>query len=119
VSRTRRHERPDAGEVFRALADPTRRSILERLGDGPVSVSRLAEPLGITLAAVVQHVQVLEQSGLVSSGKSGRVRTCRIDSQGLDAAAEWIAARRTSWERRFDRLEEVLHQEAPPEAEPE
>src|SRR5476651_492701 len=78
------HKRkPDIDRVFHALGDPTRRAILEKLSQGPISVSRLAEPLDITLAAVVQHLQVLEESGLVQTEKVGRVRTCRIEPAGL------------------------------------
>ena len=80
--------------VFRALGDPTRRVILERLGGGPLSVSRLAEPLGITLTAVVQHLQILEQCGLVRTEKVGRVRTCNIQLSGFEALEQWIQARR-------------------------
>ena len=94
--------------VFHALGDGTRRAILEKLGRGPVTVSRLAEPLGVTLAAVVQHLQVLEESGLVRTEKLGRVRTCRIEPQGLAVASQWIEERRTAWERRLDRLGDVL-----------
>ena len=83
---------------------------MEKLSEGPISVSRLAEPLGITLAAVVQHVQVLEESGLVQTEKTGRVRTCHIDPAGLGVVTQWIANRRTTWERRFDRLGEFLAQ---------
>jgi DNA-binding transcriptional ArsR family regulator len=90
--------------VFHALGDPTRRAILEKLSQGPVSVSRLAEPLQLTLAAVVQHLQVLEESGLVHTEKVGRVRTCRIEPKGLSVAKRWLDDRRTLWERRFDRL---------------
>jgi|SRR5208282_3558174 len=90
--------------IFHALGDSTRRAMMERLTQGPASVSRLAEPFGITLAAVVQHLQVLEECGLVATEKLGRVRTCRIAPAGLDAAAQWIAARRSPWERRLDRL---------------
>jgi DNA-binding transcriptional ArsR family regulator len=97
---------PDS--VFHALGDPTRRAILERLSEGPMSVSRLAEPLEMTLAAVVQHLQVLEECGLVQTEKLGRVRTCRIESAGFSVAAQWIADRRTLWERRLDRLGELL-----------
>jgi DNA-binding transcriptional ArsR family regulator len=97
--------------VFHALGDPTRRAIVERLSAGPVSVSHLAEPLAITLAAVVQHLQVLEASGLVHTEKVGRVRTCRIETDGLSAAEQWIADRRTEWERRLDRLGEFLAEE--------
>ena len=97
--------------VFQALGDPTRRAILERLSQGPVSVSWLAEPLNMSLAAVVQHLQVLEESGLVRTEKSGRVRTCRIDPQGLSVAGKWIEDRRSIWERRMDQLGAVLEDE--------
>jgi DNA-binding transcriptional ArsR family regulator len=94
--------------VFHALGDPTRRAIVERLSQGPISVSRLAEPLDITLAAVVQHLQVLEESGLVQTEKVGRVRTCRIEPAGLSVAEQWIGERRSMWERRLDRLGDLL-----------
>ena len=94
--------------VFHALGDPTRRGIVEKLSEGPISVSLLATPLTITLAAVIQHLQVLEESGLVSTEKLGRVRTCHLESAGLSAAEQWIAERRTVWERRFDRLGDLL-----------
>jgi DNA-binding transcriptional ArsR family regulator len=94
--------------VFQALADSTRRSIIDRLCRGPVSVSELAKPLDITLAAVVQQVQVLEQSGLVCTEKKGRIRTCRIEPRALSLAQDWIAARREVWEHRLDRLGEIL-----------
>jgi DNA-binding transcriptional ArsR family regulator len=85
-----------------------RRAMVEKLSEGPISVSRLAAPLGITLAAVVQHLQVLEQSGLVRTEKLGRVRTCRIEPAGLSVAEQWIADRRTIWERKLDRLGDLL-----------
>jgi DNA-binding transcriptional ArsR family regulator len=94
--------------TFQALGDPTRRRMVERLSRGPASVSELAEPLSMTLSAVVQHLQVLEASGLVRSEKIGRVRTCRIQTAALRSAEEWISARRASWERAFDRLGELL-----------
>jgi DNA-binding transcriptional ArsR family regulator len=94
--------------VFQALADPTRRAMIERLSRGPASVSQLAEPLPMTLAAVVQHLQVLEQSGVVRTEKVGRVRTCRLDESGLATAERWITQRRAAWERRLDRLGELL-----------
>ncbi|HKD06978.1 MAG TPA: metalloregulator ArsR/SmtB family transcription factor [Bryobacteraceae bacterium] len=94
--------------VFHALGDPTRRTILEKLTDGPQSVSRLAEPLNLTLAAIVQHLQVLEESSLVRTEKVGRVRSCRLEPAGFTAARQWIDARRTPWERRLDRLERIL-----------
>ena len=94
--------------VFQALADPTRRAIVERLVRGPASVSQLAEPFPMSLPAVVQHLQVLEGSGLVRSEKVGRVRTCHIDATVLRQAEQWIADRRTLWEVRLDRLGEFL-----------
>ena len=94
--------------VFHALGDPTRRRLLEKLTAGPVSVSQLAAPLDISLAAVMQHLQILEESGLVRTEKTGRVRTCRIDPAGLDVAEQWIAARRSLWEKRLDRLGDLL-----------
>jgi DNA-binding transcriptional ArsR family regulator len=90
--------------MFQALADPTRRVMVERLTRGPASVSELAQPLPMSLPAVVQHLQVLEASGLVRSEKVGRVRTFRIERAALQKAEQWIAARRATWERRLDRL---------------
>ena len=101
-------KKPNIDRLFQALGDPTRRAIMERLSQGPLSVSRLAEPLDITLAAVVQHLQVLEKSGLVQTEKAGRIRTCRIRPAGLSAAEQWIRDQRSNWERRFDRLGELL-----------
>jgi DNA-binding transcriptional ArsR family regulator len=101
-------KKPDIDLIFHALGDPTRRAIMEKLSRGPISVSRLAEPLDITLAAVVQHLQVLEESGLVQTEKVGRVRTCRIEPSGLSAAERWIGDRRSTWERRLDRLGALL-----------
>jgi DNA-binding transcriptional ArsR family regulator len=94
--------------VFHALGDPTRRAILEKLSEGPLSVSRLATPLDITLTAVVQHLQVLEESALVHTEKVGRVRTCRIETAGFAALEQWIKDRRSMWERRLDRLGDLL-----------
>jgi DNA-binding transcriptional ArsR family regulator len=94
--------------AFQALADPTRRAVIERLCDGPASVSELAKPFDMTLAAVVQHVQVLEAAGLVQTSKVGRVRTVQIDPAGLRAAEEWLAARRTLVEQQLDRLADLL-----------
>src|SRR5262245_67607 len=93
---------------LRALAEPTRRAIVEQLSRGPASVSDLAKPFDMTLAAVVQHLQVLEESGLIRSEKVGRVRTCRLDPAGLNSLADWVAERRMLIERRLDRLGEVL-----------
>ena len=94
--------------VFHALGDPTRRAIVERLSVGPVSASQLAPPLKISLAAVVQHLQVLEKSGLISTRKTGRVRTCHMEPDGLSVVQGWVNERRTTWEERFDRLGELL-----------
>jgi DNA-binding transcriptional ArsR family regulator len=94
--------------VFQALADPSRRLMVERLARGPASVSELARPLDMSLAAVVQHVQVLEASGLVRSAKVGRVRTCTIEPAVLRTAEQWISERRTRWEHRLDRLGDFL-----------
>ena len=96
--------------VFHALGDPTRRAIVEKLSHGPTSVSSLAEPLDITLAAVVQHLQVLEKSGLVKTEKTGRVRTCRIEPDGISVAEKWLMDRRALWQRRLAALGD-LHAE--------
>lgn len=98
----------DSAKVFDALGEPTRRAIIDRLSRGPASVSALAEPLGVTLAAVLQHVQVLEDADLVSSKKVGRVRTCSLEAGGLKMAEAWLAARRGTMERKLDRLGEIL-----------
>jgi DNA-binding transcriptional ArsR family regulator len=98
--------------VFHALADPSRRGIVERLSRGPASVSELAKPFAMSLPAVVQHLKVLEASGLVRSEKVGRVRTCRIAPEVLSTAEQWISDRRTLWERRLDRLGAYLQQQA-------
>ncbi|NKS66684.1 metalloregulator ArsR/SmtB family transcription factor [Rhodococcus hoagii] len=94
--------------VFHALSDPSRRGMVERLSRGPASVSQLAAPLDMSLPAVVQHLQVLEASGLVRSEKVGRTRTCHLVPDALDGAGQWIAQRRTRTERRLDRLGEFL-----------
>ncbi|RSL17772.1 ArsR family transcriptional regulator [Edaphobacter aggregans] len=101
-------QRATIDRVFHALGDPTRRAIIEKLTEGPVSVSMLAKPLDITLAAVVQHLQILEKSGLVYTRKVGRIRTCRIEPRGLSVAEQWIGDRRSLWERRFNRLGDLL-----------
>jgi DNA-binding transcriptional ArsR family regulator len=102
------NQRPPVDDVFRALGDPTRRGMIERLGEGPATVSQLAKPLDITLSAVVQHLAVLETAGLVTSEKVGRIRTCRLEPAGLRLAADWFAGQRAAWERRLDRLGDVL-----------
>jgi len=90
--------------AFQALADGNRRAMLVQLVRGPASVSELAEPLDISLPAVMQHLSVLENSGLVRSEKVGRVRTCRIEPEALSLAEQWINQRRLEWEQHFDRL---------------
>ena len=97
--------------AFHALSDPSRRQMVERLTLGPASVSELARPLTMSLAAVVQHVQVLEASGLVRSEKSGRVRTCRLQPVTLQAVERWVVERRAEWETRLDRLGDYLQHE--------
>ncbi|HQR08402.1 MAG TPA: metalloregulator ArsR/SmtB family transcription factor [Gemmatales bacterium] len=97
--------------VFHALGDGTRRGIVKRLSHGPLTVSRLAKPLDMTLTAVVQHLQILQQSGLVRTEKMGRVRTCRIEPSGFSVIEQWIKENRALWERRLDRLGELLAEE--------
>jgi len=94
--------------LFQALADPARRGMVDRLCRGKASVSELAKPLDMTLSAVVQHLQVLEASGLVRTRKEGRVRTCELDGGALQNAERWLAGRRSQWEARFDRLGQYL-----------
>jgi DNA-binding transcriptional ArsR family regulator len=104
--------------VFHALAEPMRRALLERLSAGPMSVSDLAQPFDVTLAAIVQHLQVLEESGIVRSEKLGRVRTCRLEPEGLKLAERWISERRSIWEQRLDRLGELLSTNDPSKPSP-
>ena len=99
---------PSLDQVFHALADPTRRGMVERLVRGPATVSELSRPLDMSLPAVMQHLQVLEASGLVRSEKAGRVRTCRIEPDALRAAEAWVTGQRTAWETRLDRLGDYL-----------
>jgi DNA-binding transcriptional ArsR family regulator len=106
------NNRPGLDQMFQALADPTRRAIVERLSRGPASVSELARPLPMSLPAVVQHLQVLEQSGLVRTEKLGRVRTCSLDSGALSLAEQWINDRRLARNRQLDRLGAFLDAEA-------
>jgi len=94
--------------VFHALGDPTRRAIIERISERPIPASHLVKPLKISLAAVIQQLQLLELSGLVRTEKKGRVRTCRLEPAGLALASEWLSDRRALWERRFDNLGELL-----------
>jgi DNA-binding transcriptional ArsR family regulator len=94
--------------TFQALSDPTRRAMVQRLSRGPASVSELAKPLSISLPAVMQHLQVLEASGIVRTAKVGRVRTCSVEPKMLTLAERWIAERRENWERKLDRLGDYL-----------
>ena len=96
--------------MFQALADPSRRAMVDRLSRGPASVSELAQPLAMSLPAVVQHLQVLEGSGLVKTQKIGRVRSCTLDTSAMSQAERWINDRRIAWERRLDRLGDFLEQ---------
>jgi DNA-binding transcriptional ArsR family regulator len=98
----------DLDRAFHALADGSRRSMVARLAIGPASVSELAGPLRMTLAAVVQHVQVLEASGVIRTEKVGRVRLCRIEPGAMSAVEAWMVERRRAWGARLDRLGEVL-----------
>jgi DNA-binding transcriptional ArsR family regulator len=99
--------------IFQALSDPTRRAIVEQLGMGPKSVSEIAAPLDMTLAAVVQHVQLLENCQLITTQKHGRVRTCKIVPQTLQTIDAWLNQRRRQWEQHFDRLAAVLDEQSP------
>jgi DNA-binding transcriptional ArsR family regulator len=94
--------------TFHALADPTRRAIVERLGHGPASVTMLAEPFAMALPSFLQHIHVLERSQLVATTKRGRVRTCELRPEALQPAQDWLAAQRTRWEQRLDRLDAFL-----------
>ena len=95
--------------MFHALADSGRRSMLQQLGSGPRSVSDLARPLPMTLAGVVQHIQILEVSGLISSSKAGRTRTCRLNHEALSAVEQWIVDRQSHVEHQLDRLDALLN----------
>jgi DNA-binding transcriptional ArsR family regulator len=97
--------------ILHALGDPTRRAMVERLSHGPMSVSKLAEPLDVTLTAVGQHLKVLKQAGLVKTQKDGRVRICVLDSAGFVQLRHWIDAQRPALDKQLDRLGEILHQE--------
>lgn len=113
------HAQPSTSDqVFHALGDATRRAIVAQLGSGPASVSELARPLPVSLAAVVQHVQVLEASGLVATRKQGRVRTCHLVPDALLEAERWLARQRALWEGRLDRLETLLRASSTTDDEP-
>ncbi len=98
----------DLDRLFHALADPTRRAMVERLSRGPAPVSELARPLPMSLPAAMQHLTVLEAAGLVRSEKIGRVRRCAIEPRALSQAEQWINARRLEWEQRLDRLDDYV-----------
>lgn len=102
------NQQPNLDLMFQALADPTRRAMIDRLSRGPASVSELARPFDMSLPAVVQHLAALENSGLVTSQKIGRVRTVQMQPDTLSLAEQWINDRRTSWAKRLDRLGEFL-----------
>ncbi|GIF26249.1 DNA-binding transcriptional ArsR family regulator [Actinoplanes tereljensis] len=97
--------------MYAALADGSRRTMVDRLSRGPATVKQLAEPLTMSLPAVLQHLRVLEESGLVRSEKVGRVRTCRLEPAALQQAEQWIADRRAGWTARLDRLEAFLEED--------
>ena len=116
MSRQGADTRPDIAKIFHALGDPTRRIMVERLGEGPpnggpMSVSRLAEPFGMTLTAVSQHLAILETAGLVTTEKIGRTRTVQIGRSGFAAIELWLKDRRTPWERRLDALGDLLDED--------
>ncbi len=96
------------GHVFQALADPTRRAVVEKLGRGPASTSELARPFRMALPSFLQHLEMLERSGLVRSRKKGRTRTYRLTPQPLELAGEWLSKQRSMWERRLDQLDNLL-----------
>ena len=106
------NQSPSLDLVFHALSDPTRRAMVERLGRGPASVSELAVPLSLSLPAAIQHLHVLESSGLVRSEKVGRVRTCRIQPAALSPADRWLTQQQRTWEQRLDRLGRFLAEQA-------
>jgi DNA-binding transcriptional ArsR family regulator len=97
-------------DTFSALADPTRRAILERLGDGEATIGELAQPAGISLTGLKKHVRVLEDAGLVKTEKRGRSRHCQLGPRRLEDVAEWLEDYRRGWEQRFDRMEELIEQ---------
>jgi DNA-binding transcriptional ArsR family regulator len=105
------NQRESLDQVFKALADPSRRLMIERLVRGPASVGELAEPLEMSLPAVLQHLQVLQDCGLVRTEKVGRTRTCQLAPEELRSAENWLHQQRTAWEARLDRLGDLLGDE--------
>ncbi len=110
MTKSRATRREQADRIFAALGDGTRRAIVGLLAHGPLSVSALAQPLGISITAVAQHLQVLEACGLLRTEKRGRVRFCAMDPDGLDALEEWVGMHRQLWGRRLHQLEEMLRE---------
>ena len=106
------HDSAQLDRMFQALADPVRRQMVERLSRSPASVSELAQPFDMSLSAVLQHLGLLQASGLVATEKTGRVRSCCIEPKALGQVERWISERRSSWERRLDRLGEFLAEQA-------
>jgi DNA-binding transcriptional ArsR family regulator len=107
VSRVTKHD-PSLSLLFHALADPTRRSVLTRLAEGPARVTELAEPTGLRLPTVMRHLSVLEEAGLISTSKDGRIRTCAIVPEALAPARSWLDEQRAMWEARVDRLDNYV-----------
>jgi len=108
MARPERGPQDEIDRLFHALGDPTRRRMVEMLSERPHSVSALAEPLGITVTAVTQHLHILQEAGLVRTEKLGRVRSCQIDTKGLAPVRTWLDRRRSVWERRLDELWDIL-----------
>jgi DNA-binding transcriptional ArsR family regulator len=109
VARPRRQENPDpVDRVLHALGDTTRRRIVEMLGTRPHAVTTIADLCGITLTAVGQHIRILEEAGLATSSKLGRVRSCQLDPKGIETLQDWLGARRSTWEKRLDALGALL-----------
>lgn len=102
---------PELSLLFRALADPTRRSILTRLAEGPTQVTDLSQPTGLRLPTVMRHLSVLEEAGLIATFKDGRVRTCQIVPEALEPVRTWLDEQRSIWESRLDRLEQFAMKE--------
>jgi DNA-binding transcriptional ArsR family regulator len=105
---------PTLDRVFAALADPTRRAVVQRLGGGPVSVGELAQPFPITLPSFMKHVHTLEACGLIRTHKSGRVRTCTLNPQQLALADDWLERQRAIWQARTDRLDDLVTNQKDP-----
>ncbi|ALV40592.1 ArsR family transcriptional regulator [Pseudarthrobacter sulfonivorans] len=99
---------PQLNSVFQALADPTRRAVLGRLGEGPASISELAKPFDITLPSFMKHIHLLEESGWIQTRKEGRVRTCVIEKKSFAVVEAWLSEQRDIWEGRTDRLEHFV-----------